>query len=165
MVEVEINVQQDAVAVDRRQLALAVQEVLTQEGARDAEISLAVVDNQTIHRLNRHYLRHDYPTDVLSFVLDHAPDGRLDGEIIVSLEMAAQQSAKLGWPVENELLLYVIHGALHLVGYDDQQAARRTEMRSKEQHYMTRLARAPFTPADFDKMQDACGHQGGSDQP
>ena len=153
MIQVEIHIQQDAYQVDRRQLRLAIQDVLSQEGIRNADISLAVVDDMTIQSLNRRYLRHDYPTDVLSFAFNRSPNGDLEGEIIVSMETATHQSVEANWPVENELLLYVIHGALHLARYDDQQEKPRAVMKAKEQYYLKRHARLPLVTTSLDESR------------
>ena len=98
-------------------------------------VSVAVVDDPAIHRLNREFLQHDYPTDVLSFLLEREGD-QLEGEVIVSSDTAVRSAAQYGWTPENELLLYVIHGTLHLVGYDDLQPELLAEMRRHEQHYL-----------------------------
>ena len=92
---------------------------------------MAAVDDRTIHQLNRRYLDHDYPTDVLSFVLEEGP-GTVEGEIIVSGDTAAASAPGYGWPAQDELLLYVIHGMLHLVGYDDKSPADAARMRQAE---------------------------------
>lgn len=128
--------------VDLPALSRALREVLQQEGVAAAEISLAVVDDPTIHELNRRYLNHDYATDVLSFVLDEQ-EGRLSGEVIVSADTAAASAERYGWRLDDELLLYVVHGALHLAGYDDLEPAAQAEMRRREQHYLARYGLAP----------------------
>ena len=92
--------------------------VLSAAGLKEAEVSLAIVDDRTIQQLNRQYLDHDEPTDVLSFLLEREV-GRLEGEIVVSRDTAASSAPAYGWTPADELLLYVIHGALHLVGFDD----------------------------------------------
>src|SRR5436190_952467 len=99
--------------VAEKTLVQAVRNVLESRGIVQGEISLAVVDNAVMHELNRRYLQHDYPTDVLSFVLEQSPNA-LEGEIIVSADYAAQEAPKYGWTIREELVLYVIHGALHL---------------------------------------------------
>ena len=119
-------------------------ELLTDHGIRRGEISLAIIDDQTMHELNRRHLQHDYPTDVLSFVLETDGD-HLEGEVIVSADTAAQVAPTHDWPVEHELTLYVIHGCLHLVNYDDHSDDDRQNMRTKELHY---LARAGIRPSD-----------------
>ena len=103
--------------------------MLEGEAISRATLSIAVVSDRAIRPLNRRYLQHDYATDVLSFLLDSGP-GWLDGEIIVSADTAASQAPQYDSSAEAELLLYVIHGALHLVGYDDTTPAERKRMLS-----------------------------------
>ena len=146
--QVDIDDSQIALQVDHQHLKDVVRQTLAAEQCESAIISVALVDNETIHDLNRRYLRHDFETDVLSFLLDSelanlsllpippdAPRGtgkRLDGEIIVSVEMACQTAEKYHWRPEDELTLYVVHGLLHLCGYDDRSEAERRCMRQRE---------------------------------
>jgi probable rRNA maturation factor len=129
-------------AVDEDRLRDAVRTVLTQEGVRLATISIAIVDDPTIHRLNREYLNHDCPTDVLSFVFDRT-DSALDGEVIVSADTAAATAERFGWTRADELLLYAIHGVLHLVGYDDQDPQALVEMRNRERQLLAKFGLTP----------------------
>ena len=122
-------------SVDEAQLITAARAVLRDSRFSSATISLAVVDDETIHELNRQYLEHDYPTDVLSFVLADS-NGHLEGEVIISAETAATQAAEIGWPAPAEQLLYVIHGMLHLIGYRDESPADALQMRTAEQRYL-----------------------------
>ena len=102
---------------------------------RAGSVSLAIVDDTTIHELNRRYLGHDYPTDVLSFVYQQQSN-QFDGEVIASAETAARIAAQNGGSRCDELLLYIIHGILHLVGLDDQNEEDRTTMRQYESKYL-----------------------------
>src|SRR6056297_1160933 len=95
------------------------------------EIGLAVVDDPAIHRVNRQHLQHDYPTDVISFPYQLTPP-LVEGELIVSWQTAAREAERVGWPAAHELLLYLVHGTLHLVGMDDQDAPGRAAMREAE---------------------------------
>jgi probable rRNA maturation factor len=88
-----------------------------------------------IRRLNRQYLNHDYATDVLSFPL-HDDGDCLEGEIVVSGQMAARMATRYGWSASDELMLYTVHGCLHLVGYDDSTDQQRRQMRRAEQEYL-----------------------------
>ena len=136
-ITIEIADEQSSHQLDRSRLNKAVRLVLEDAGIESAEISIAVVSDERIHELNHQYLRHDYPTDVLSFILDHDQDKRsLDGEIIVSADHAAAQAVQYGWSPRDELLLYVIHGCLHLVGYDDTTAESKQAMRQAEEKYL-----------------------------
>lgn len=110
------------------------------------EVSVAVVDDDMIRDLNRQFLNHDYPTDVLSFTLEDDPP-RLEGEIIVSLDTAVRLAAEAGWPASDELLLYVVHGALHLAGHRDKDDEDAALMRSAEANLLAQLGVA-MSPSD-----------------
>lgn len=128
-----ISCPQKLVAIDRAQIRAAAQAVLRGEGVPTADISLAFVDNRTIHRINRQFLNHDEPTDVISFPLGENP---LSGELVIGVEVALAEASARGHDVRAELALYVIHGLLHLCGYDDHAAADRNKMRRRERHYL-----------------------------
>jgi probable rRNA maturation factor len=137
---IEINAVEQPYQPDRSRLQKAVRLVLKDAGIRSAEISIAVVSDERMHELNRQYLQHDYPTDVLSFVLDHDEKARsLDGQIVVSADFAAREAARYGWSADDELLLYVIHGCLHLIGHDDTAPAGKQAMRKAEARYLARF--------------------------
>ena len=141
MIEIEIANQQSNLAVDRERLVQAAQAILQDHGPATCRVSIAVVDDPTIHTLNRQYLQHDYATDVLSFVLEQTHD-LLEGEVIVSGDTALAQADDYHSTPADELLLYVIHGLLHLVGFDDQTDALRKEMRCAEEVYLRQFGRS-----------------------
>jgi len=132
---IDISDQSPASADLHERLRAALAAVLAGGGVEQAEVSLAIVDDPTIHQLNRQYLNHDEPTDVLSFLFERE-GSRLEGEIVVSRDTAARSAPAYGWRAEDELLLYVIHGGLHLVGFDDTTADAAAEMRRQEKHYL-----------------------------
>jgi probable rRNA maturation factor len=134
---IEINVENHLHTVDAARLKKALRLILKEAGIQSAEISIAIVSDERMHELNRQYLQHDYPTDVLSFVLARDEGTKsLDGEIIASSDYAAREALRYGWTTDDELLLYIIHGCLHLVGYDDTTASAKAEMRSAEAKYL-----------------------------
>ena len=134
MLRIDISNEHDF-PLDEVRLKKAVRAVLQDAGYNNGEISIAMVDDAEMHALNRKYLDHDYPTDVLSFVLEE-DEGRLDGEIILSSDYAAREAELYGWTAADEILLYVIHGSLHLVGHDDLDPEKKQKMREKERHYL-----------------------------
>ena len=138
MLAIAIANEQTTLAVDEDLLRRAVTAILEEAQIVEATISIAVVDDPTIHKLNREYLQHDYATDVLSFLLEQDAQS-LEGEVIVSADTATTLAAEFGWKPQDELLLYVIHGTLHLVGYDDQEPEARREMRSRERACLARF--------------------------
>jgi probable rRNA maturation factor len=142
MIRIDISDEQSAVQVDEARLRKAVDLVLADAGINQGSVSLALVDDPTIHELNNRFLSHDEPTDVLSFALEQRP-GYLEGEIIVSGDTAVSSGSRFGWLAGDELLLYVIHGTLHLVGYDDLDPVSQAEMRLKEREYLGRFGLTP----------------------
>ena len=130
MAKIEITDLQNHVHVDRKLILQTLRRVLKAEGRVARSLSIVVTDNRHIRDLNREYLDHDYPTDVISFPLDDgdwpelerpgaAAGGGINGEIIASAELAVRQAAAMHGDAQAELLLYLIHGLLHLMGYDD----------------------------------------------
>src|ERR1700687_3764062 len=91
MSRISIASPQETVPIDRGRMREAARAVLAGEGVADAEISLALVANPTIHRLNQRYLQHDEPTDVLSFPLSEPNASRLSGELVIGAEVAQTQ--------------------------------------------------------------------------
>ena len=141
MIQIDIT-NEHSHAVDEDRLRRAVRAIFEAEALTSATVSVAIVDDATIHRLNNGFLGHDRPTDVLSFVLDRTEDA-LDGEVIVSADTAAAVAQRFGWTAADELLLYVIHGTLHLVGYDDQDPEALLEMRTRERQFLARFGLTP----------------------
>lgn len=114
---VAITNQQHTLKIDRDWFRRLTRYVLESEKELHARISLAFVDNAAIHRLNVQFLQHDYPTDVLTFPL--STSGALTGEIVISTEYAIDEASNAGWDLHCEVSLYVVHGLLHLCGYND----------------------------------------------
>ena len=138
MISVDVTNNQTLVPVDEEQLRKAVRTILSEKTVTEAQISVAVVDDATITELHQRFLGKDEPTDVLSFVLECDEDS-LEGEVVVSAETAQVTAKWYDWPAEHELLLYAIHGTLHMVGYDDATPEQRVAMRKAERAYLARL--------------------------
>jgi probable rRNA maturation factor len=134
-VSIEISNRQSLLPIDTRFWSRLVLQILADEKIRRGSVSIAVVDNAAIRQLNRHHLDHDYATDVLSFVFEHQGD-RLDGEIVLNAEIAIERAPEFGFSPTEELTLYLIHGTLHLVGYDDHSDAERKRMQRRQEHYL-----------------------------
>jgi probable rRNA maturation factor len=156
---IEIADQQHCLELNEELLRDAVQHVLAAEQVRRAEISVALVDNRTIRPLNRQYLGHDYDTDVLSFLLDAYPEelpsagprgaGReIEGEVIVSVEMASSTALDYHWSPHDEVLLYLVHGLLHLCGYDDLSEGEQRVMRAREREILLHWNLTPHYAAE-----------------
>ena len=155
MVTVNIINEQSALEVDEARLRTAVRAVLDRAAVDEASISLAIVEDHTIRELNRRYLNHDETTDVLSFNLNREGEG-LEGELILSGETATRQAHDFGWSPHEELLLYAIHGTLHLVGYEDSTPHDITIMRAQETEVLAQFGLRPcYEPLRPEKITDA----------
>ena len=148
MLRVAIASPQEVVPIDRAKMREVVQRVLGNEDVTAAQISLAFVDNATIRQLNNRYLKHDEPTDVLSFPLSDADTTPLHGELVIGAEVGKEQAAARGHDVQAELALYVIHGVLHLVGYSDTDASARGKMRERERYHLSALSLPDISPVE-----------------
>ncbi|MEM8556266.1 MAG: rRNA maturation RNase YbeY [Bacteroidota bacterium] len=116
----------------------AVGRVLTGEGFVARDVSIVLADHATVLDLNRAWLDHDYTTDVLSFNLDEdaLAEGFVEGEVYVDLDTAAERAPEFGTTFETEALRYVVHGVLHLVGYDDATPEQKAAMHALEDRYL-----------------------------
>jgi probable rRNA maturation factor len=113
---------------------------LAAEDSAHLDLSIAVVTDAEIHLLNRSYLKHDYPTDVISFPLREGSDpDPLLGEVIVSADRARHEARQRGLAFEDELARYVVHGTLHLLGYDDREAEKRERMHARQEEILRKL--------------------------
>lgn len=164
--EIDVSSSEVFSDIDTAAIQAAVEHGLQVEGVESAVLSVTIVDNATIHRLNNEHLQHDYPTDVISFQLDwmcadatlqarsqlshgRSRDASLEGEIVVSCEYAAEMAVQCGWSTQDELTLYAIHGMLHICGYDDLTPDEKELMRSRERAILQGLGLTPQYPGDF----------------
>lgn len=93
---------------------------------------MLVTDNAEMKQLNRSFRKKDAPTDVLSFGAGFSPVQRLAGDLAISAEMARENAGRLGHSLDEELKVLVLHGVLHLAGYDHE--ADSGEMAQQETH-------------------------------
>jgi probable rRNA maturation factor len=108
--------------------------ILALVGQEDAELSLALIGNSEMRRLNAKYRGKNYPTDVLSFPMEGGPSqtARLLGDVIISVDKAAAQAKERRRSLDEEMVTLLIHGVVHLMGYDHERSA-------KDAKIMTRL--------------------------
>jgi len=108
----------------------AIQRVLRralEEGVERAELSVAIVGDEEMKRLNRQFTARDRTTDVLAFPYG-VHEGLLEGELVINADEALRQAERATHGPQDELLLYAVHGALHLLGYDDRDDEQRKGM-------------------------------------
>lgn len=114
-----------------------IRHVLEAEGATPVHVSVVLADHDTVRHLNVEYLDHDYNTDVLSFSLRTDEDSdEVEGEVYVDLDTAAERHEEFDTSFEREAYRYVVHGVLHLIGYDDATEEGQHAMREREDQYL-----------------------------
>ncbi|MDW8033218.1 MAG: rRNA maturation RNase YbeY [Aquificaceae bacterium] len=124
-----------------RWLREIVSRLLELEGLQGVELNLYLTDDPTTRKLNREYRGKDKATDVLSFPFgEQAGDYRLLGEIVLSLDTAERQARELGHGLEEEIKRLVVHGFVHLLGYDHEQGEEEERVfREKEERLLSYL--------------------------
>jgi len=112
-----------------KKIALKVLELMEQG---QAELSIALVGNAEIRRLNAKFRKKDYPTDVLSFPAgDELPPGDLLGDVVISVQKAAEQAKQRGRTLNEEIVTLLIHGIVHLLGYDHERSAKEAKIMAR----------------------------------
>ena len=134
---VEIANLQKHYEINKSKIRKVVKVVLNKE-VKSAKLSIAFVDNEEIKRLNERFLGSNEVTDVIAFPLNNKED-ILSGEIVVSVETAVEVANRKKSNVEGEIILYLVHGILHLLGYNDNNKKNATIMHKKESEILAFL--------------------------
>ncbi|MCX8012338.1 MAG: rRNA maturation RNase YbeY [Desulfobacterota bacterium] len=121
---------------------MVAKETLSALGYTEVELSITLVNDQKISKLNQQYLSRNYPTDVLAFSMKEGEFGEVNpyflGDVVISVETAKRQAENAGCSFEEEISLLIIHGVLHLLGYDHENPGiRAREMRKKEKELLS----------------------------
>lgn len=143
----KINVvnSQKIIAPDTNQIKRMASGVLNVLDEQNAELSVYIVDDAEIRKLNYHYRGVDKPTDVLAFSMREGQalkgtEGIL-GDIVISAETVLRQARHFGKKVKDEINLYLLHGILHLVGYDDRSARARKKMQKMQRGLLQKIGK------------------------
>ncbi len=120
-------------------------------GSHEKELSILLVGNDEITRLNQEYLSRDRPTNVLAFAMGEGEDKSLHsyllGDVVISTEMAEREAQQRGITLQQEMALLLVHGILHLLGYEHEGAPEEAaKMQAKEQEILVRLGFAGNHP-------------------
>lgn len=112
-------------------------EILREEKKKEGDINIIFTNDQTIHQLNRTYLSHDFYTDVIAF--DYQKPGKITGDIYISIDTVKKNAKRYKCQFNVELQRVIVHGLLHLIGYNDKTEEEKKAMREKESVYLQRL--------------------------
>ena len=140
MPKIAIENRQKRVKIRKIPLRKVARRILSASGCPDAQLSVLIVDDAEIQVINRDYLEKNRPTNVISFAMQEGegtgiqPD--LLGDVVISAETAERDAAEAGVSTESELYFLLLHGILHLLGYDHERGtdseARQMRAREKE---------------------------------
>lgn len=119
--------------------------ILSASGCPDAELSVLIVDDDEIRIINRDYLGRDKTTNVISFAMQEGEGAGIQpgllGDVVISADTAARDAAEAGLPFASELYFLLLHGILHLLGYDHERGSESDArvMEAKEQEIFALL--------------------------
>jgi rRNA maturation RNase YbeY len=133
-------------AVRQTTLAHLAERVLSAVGESRSELSLELAGDRRMRRLNREYRKKDRPTDVLAFPIREAvmprnvrPVTEMLGDIVISLPTALRQAREAGRSIDDELAMLLVHGVLHLCGYDHERDPREAARMSRRERALLHL--------------------------
>jgi probable rRNA maturation factor len=155
-VDVYIFDEQKALSIPGTQVEAIAAQVIDLEGKRYDEVSVNFVDSSSIQKLHKDFFDDDTPTDCISFPMDDDDESgyKVLGEIFVCPEVAIEYANEHGLDPYEETTLYVVHGLLHLMGYDDIEEVDVQAMRGAEKRHMSALKKLGLTlqnPKDLAK--------------
>ena len=128
----------------RQKFAKLVRSICARFGLENVTVDIAIVDNGIIRKLNGRFLNRKTTTDCLSFDLSQPDKDNRLFELVVNGERAKEEAARRGHPARDELALYITHGLLHLLGFNDQRPAQAKKMHALEDEI---LMQHGFVPA------------------
>ncbi|MDZ4184052.1 MAG: rRNA maturation RNase YbeY [Desulfuromonadales bacterium] len=135
-IQIENRQRQQKISIP--QLRKVARKILSVSGCPDAELSILIVGDRRIRQINRDYLQRDKSTNVISFAQQEGEvlggSGLLLGDVVISAATAARDAAEAGVPFVSELYFLLLHGILHLLGYDHERsgAAEAVRMETRE---------------------------------
>ncbi len=118
-------------------VASLVRGILSDESRNAESIDLVLVNDAYLLEVNKRFLKHNYRTDVISF--DLGENGTIEGEVYVSLDRARVQARRYKTTLQRELLRLIIHGVLHLAGWEDGTRSQKLRMRRRENEFIERF--------------------------
>ena len=143
MIRVAVSNRQHTIKLDIPRLKRRARRVLRDVGLTDAELSVVFVDDEEMRRLNAAYRSLDRPTDVLAFAMTEGAFGDLNpqllGDVVISTQTAQRQAERAGRSGDDELDALLVHGILHLIGYDHERSAAAARTMRNQERRLRRL--------------------------
>lgn len=128
-----------ALPTSQKEIRRVAKEALRQLGCSGYQLSVALLEDAGLAKLNLRYLKKRGATDVLAFDLTDGANSALEGQVVISVETARRRAGQHGTSAKAELMLYLVHGILHLCGFDDATAGEAQRMHRREDALLTGL--------------------------
>jgi len=134
--KVQIENQQKRIKIDKRKIRVKVTQLLKLTGCANKEISITLVDDEAIQRINKQYLSKDRPTNVISFSLQEGEfrdiNPEMLGDVVISVDTAIRDADKGNLSFDEEIFFLIIHGLLHLLGYNHVNTSKANTLKMKQ---------------------------------
>jgi probable rRNA maturation factor len=122
----------DFTIVQPEQVSQWIRAIVTSHGYKLENLTFIFCSDEYLHQINLQYLNHDTYTDIITFNNSDIPDRVIEGDIFISIDRVGENAETLALSFINELHRVMIHGVLHLLGFDDKESASQAAMREKE---------------------------------
>lgn len=124
--------------IKKRRTSCWIKDVIISEGKAIGNISFIFCSDDYLWEVNKKYLNHDYYTDIITF--DYVEDAIINGDIFISIDRVRDNAREFSTSIINELHRVLIHGILHLIGYEDKSKEDKMLMTAKEDYYFKVLS-------------------------
>lgn len=132
MITTQVSYEYETSDFDEKEIVKNTESICRKLGLENVFVSIVILDDKNITAANKAFLKHDYATDVISFDLSDDDEEEKIYEMLVNGELAARESINRGHKQFAELMLYITHGLLHNLGYDDSTEDSAAKMHNKE---------------------------------
>jgi probable rRNA maturation factor len=122
--------------IDRGKIGKLIEHIFVLENKKLGEIEIVFLKDPEILKINKEFLQHDYFTDVIAF--GYNQKGLISGDICIGIECVSRNAAKYKSSFKEEVIRVIVHGILHLIGYEDKDPEGKKRMKKKEDFYLKR---------------------------
>lgn len=121
----------------KRKISQWIKEIICLHNKQVGDINFIFCSNNFILQINKQFLKHNYYTDVITF--SYNENNLISGDIFISVEQVKENATELNLPFKEELLRVIVHGVLHLLGYNDKNEKQKLQMRLAENQYLEKI--------------------------
>ncbi len=123
--------------INKKSIRQKIVDLIISEGKMEGEISIIFCTDDYLLKINKDFLNHDYYTDIITF--NYVSNDIISGDLFVSIERVKENAKSFNVKFIEELERVILHGILHLIGYDDKTTEQKEEIRKKENYYLRKL--------------------------